>query len=49
MEGRPLGKPRHRWEDIIKIDLKEGVGMWTGFAWFRTMALFNTVMNLRIP
>jgi len=30
---RPLGKPRHRWEDNIKIDLQEGV--WTGFIWLR--------------
>ena len=26
---RPLGKPRHRWEDNIRMDLKEiGINMW---------------------
>jgi len=28
-EGRPLGRPRHRWEDNIRMDLQE-VGVWTG-------------------
>jgi len=28
---RPLGRPRHRWEDNIKMDLQElGCGVWTG-------------------
>jgi hypothetical protein len=28
---RPLGKPKHRWEDNIKMDLQEvGWGAWTG-------------------
>jgi hypothetical protein len=28
---RPMGRPRHRWEDNIKIDLqKVGGGVWTG-------------------
>jgi len=28
---RPLGRPRHRWEDNIKMDLQEvGWGAWTG-------------------
>jgi len=28
---RPLGRPRRRWEDNIKMDLKEvGWGAWTG-------------------
>jgi hypothetical protein len=32
-EGRrPLGRPRRRWEDNIKMDLREmGFGMWIGF------------------
>jgi hypothetical protein len=31
-EGRrPLGRPRHRWEDNIKMDLRE-VG-WGGMGW----------------
>jgi hypothetical protein len=30
---RPLGRPRHIWEDNIKMDLKE-VG-WTGLIWLR--------------
>jgi hypothetical protein len=36
-EGRrPLGRPRRRWEDNIKIDLQEvGWGAWTGLIWFR--------------
>jgi hypothetical protein len=30
---RPLGRPRHRWKDNIKMDIKEVVlmKMWTGF------------------
>jgi hypothetical protein len=37
-EGRrPLGRPRHRWEDNIKMDLTEiGFGAWIGFIWLRT-------------
>jgi len=34
---RPPGRPRHRWEDNIKMDLKEvGWGAWTGMIWLRT-------------
>jgi hypothetical protein len=33
---RPLGRPRHRWEDGIRIDLREiGLGG-IGFDWLRT-------------
>ena len=32
---RPLGKPRHRWEDNIKIDLREVGGVETGWSWLR--------------
>jgi hypothetical protein len=37
-EGRrPLGRPRRRWEDNIKINLREkGLGMWIGFIWLKT-------------
>jgi hypothetical protein len=37
-EGRrPLGRPRRRWEDNIKLDLREiGFGMWIGFIWLKT-------------
>jgi hypothetical protein len=36
-EGRrPLGRPRRRWEDNIKMDLLEvGWGAWTGSIWLR--------------
>jgi hypothetical protein len=36
-EGRrPLGRPRHRWEDNIKMVLQEvGWGAWTGLIWLR--------------
>jgi hypothetical protein len=31
---RPLGRPRRRWEDHIKMDLQEvGCGVWTGLGW----------------
>jgi hypothetical protein len=33
---RPLGRPMHRWEDNIKIGLREkGWRMWIGFIWLR--------------
>jgi hypothetical protein len=37
LEGRrPLGKPRCRWEDNIKMNLREiGFGLWIGFIWLR--------------
>ena len=51
---RPLGKPRRRWEDNIKMDLQE-LGCesmdWIELAQDRDRwrALVNAVMNLRIP
>jgi hypothetical protein len=51
---RTLGRPRRRWEDNIKMDLREmvcGGTDWIDLA--RDMdkwrALVNTVMNLRVP
>jgi hypothetical protein len=33
---RPLGKPRRRWEDNIKMIFRKwDVGVWTGLRWFR--------------
>ena len=33
---RPLGRPRRRWEDNIKMDLEElRWEAWTGFVWLR--------------
>jgi hypothetical protein len=54
-EGRrPLGRPRCRWEDIIKMDLWEiGFGDvdWVNMAQDRDRwrALVKTVMNLWVP
>jgi hypothetical protein len=34
---RPLGRPRCRLEDEIRMDLREtGLGVWIGFDWLRT-------------
>jgi len=50
---RPLGRPRRRWEDNIKLALREvgGCGDWIELAQDRDRwrALVNTVMNLRFP
>jgi hypothetical protein len=49
-----LGRPRHRWEDNIKMDLRE-IGIdganWIQLAQGRVQwrACVNTVMNLRVP
>ena len=51
---RPLGRPRRRWKDNIRMDLQEvGCG---GVDWIelaedrdRWRALVNAVMNLRVP
>jgi hypothetical protein len=51
---RPLGRPRRRWRDNIKVDLQEvGCG---GMNWIdlaqdrdRLRALENAGMNLRVP
>jgi hypothetical protein len=51
---RPLGRPRRRWEDNIKLDLRE---IWIdGANWIQLSqdsvqwrAFVNTVMNLRVP
>jgi hypothetical protein len=53
-EKRPLGRPRHRWEDNIKADLQEaGCGGLEQIELAkdrdRWLALVNAVMNLRVP
>jgi hypothetical protein len=52
--NRPLGRPRRRWVDNIKIDLK--VMGWDGMDWIdlaqvrdQWRALVNAVTNLRVP
>ena len=50
---RPLGRPRRRWEDNIKMDLQEVGGdvEWMELAQDRDRwrTLVNTVMNIRVP
>jgi hypothetical protein len=50
---RPLGRPRHRWEDGIRMDLRE-IGLWC-VDWIRLAqdkgrwrAAVSAVMNLRV-
>jgi hypothetical protein len=52
--NRPLGRPRRRWVDNIKMDLRE-IG-WDDIDWIdlaqardQWRALVHTVMNLRVP
>jgi hypothetical protein len=51
---RPLGRPRSRWEDNIKLDLRK-IGIdgtnWIWLAQDRVQwrAFVNLVMNLRVP
>jgi hypothetical protein len=55
LEGkRPLGRPRRRWVDNIRMDLEE-VG-WGDVDWIdlaqdrnRWRALMNSLLNLRVP
>jgi hypothetical protein len=51
---RPLGRPRHRWVNNIKMDLREIE--WDGMDWIslaqdrdQWTALVNVVMNLQFP
>jgi hypothetical protein len=51
---RSLGRPRHRWEDNIRMELR-GTG-WVGMDWIdlaqdrdQWRALVYMVMNLRVP
>jgi hypothetical protein len=51
--SRPLGRPRRRWEDNIKLHLREV--RWGGVDWIdlaqdrdRRRAVVYTVMNLRV-
>jgi hypothetical protein len=54
-EGRrPLGRPRRRWEDNIKMDFREA--RWVGMNWIELAqdrdswrALVKAVMNFRVP
>jgi hypothetical protein len=53
-EKRPLGRPRRRWMDNIKMNLRKiewGCMYWTSLAKDRDQwrAVVNTVMNLRVP
>jgi hypothetical protein len=52
--SEPLGRPRRRWVDNIKMNLRE-IG-WDGMDWIdlgqdrdQWRALVNTVMSLRVP
>ena len=52
--NRPLGRPRCRWEDNIKMDLQEVEGVcgdWMELAQDRDRwrTLVSMVMNLRVP
>jgi hypothetical protein len=52
--ARPLGRPRRRWVDNIRMDLLElrwGDVDWTGLVQDRDRwrALMNSVLNLRVP
>jgi hypothetical protein len=52
--NRPLERPRRRWEDDSKVDVRK-TG-WSGIDWIvlaqdkgQWRAIVSTVMNLRVP
>jgi hypothetical protein len=55
LEGkRPLGRPKHRWKDNIKMNFQEAawgdmdlIDLTYNKGWWR--AVVNAVMNLRVP
>jgi hypothetical protein len=54
LEGkRPLGRPRRRWEDNIKMDLQKVLGLWgldgVGSGEEQVWALVSMVKNLWVP
>jgi hypothetical protein len=51
---RPFGRPRRRWEDTIRMDLRETA--WVSVKWIHLAqdmkqwwGVVNTVINLRVP
>jgi len=51
---RPLGSPRRRWEEIIRMDLEEigiNAGNWVDSAQDRNYwkALVNAALDLKVP
>ena len=48
---RPLGRPRCRWEDNIRMDLEENAGNWVDSGQDKNYwrALVNEALNLRFP
>jgi hypothetical protein len=51
---RPFRRPRHKWEDNIRMDLRDI--RWEGVDWIHMVldkdqcqAVVNTVMNLQVP
>ena len=54
VEKRPLGRPRRRWEDNIRMDLEEigmSAGNWVDWGQDRNYwrVLLNAALNLRVP
>jgi hypothetical protein len=47
---KPLGRPRRRWEDGVRMDLREIGVDWIRLAqgWDRWRAVMSAVMNLRV-
>jgi hypothetical protein len=51
---RPLGRPRRRWKDNIRMNLMEiawKIVNWIHLAkdWDQWLTILNTVLNLRVP
>ena len=53
-EKRPIGRPRRRWEDNVRMDLEKigiNAGNWVDLTQDRSYrrALMNAALNLRVP